>query len=88
MDFNRNRNMTICVLGGAVIGFAIGVMQMVIMGSWEFVRWVGMPMLPLYRATGWALYGMILGGSDLFSKRDTTKVREEENLTRVNSAAA
>jgi hypothetical protein len=88
MYLGRNRTMTMCVLGGAIIGFVIGVLQIIIMGSWEFVRWVGMPMMPLYSAAGWALYGMILGGSGIFSKRDQTDAREEVKETRVKGVAA
>ena len=50
---------------GAIIGFGIGVGQLVYIGSWDLFYWPYMPMIPIYSALGWLLFGMIVGGSGI-----------------------
>ena len=83
----RNRTMTISILVGAIVGWFIGVAQLIIMGSWEMFYWVGMPMMPLYSAGGWALYGMILGGG-MASKRSMSGDQTESAGRPARSRAA
>jgi hypothetical protein len=52
---------------GVILGLALGILQLMYIGSWEFVYWAYMPMIPLYSALGWALFGMTIGGSGLFN---------------------
>jgi len=90
MYLKQNRAMVTSIVVGAIIGWFVGVGQLVVMGSWEMFYWSGMPMMPLYNAAGFALYGMILGGSGLFSKRETPVVHDEliERDIRATSHAA
>ena len=57
------------VVAGGLIGWVIGVTQLFAIGSWDFFYWAYMPLIVLYTVLGWALFGMIIGGSGLFSKK-------------------
>ena len=63
----RTRSIILSMLVGAILGWAIGVGQLLIMGSWDLFMWAWMPLIPFYSALGWALFGMIMGGSGVFS---------------------
>src|SRR5262245_29110887 len=67
-ETDDTRAMTWSVLVGGFIGWGLGIGQLLFIGSWEFFYWPFMSMIPLYSALGGALYGMILGGSGIFSK--------------------
>ena len=54
---------------GALAGWVIGVIQLFAIGSWDFFYWPYMSLIVFYTALGWALFGMIIGGSGLFSKK-------------------
>ena len=82
----NSENMWTTILASAIVGWFIGVGQLLIMGSWEFFYWSLMPMVPLYTALGWGIYGMILGGAGLFSKSSRKELRENE-ATRTAHAA-
>jgi formate/nitrite transporter FocA (FNT family) len=69
------------VLAGSVIGAIIGFAQLLIIGSWELVYWTWMPLIPIYSAFGWALFGMIVGGSGLFSKAEGSAEAAERETT-------
>jgi hypothetical protein len=58
-------------VAGAIIGWAVGVAQLIYIGSWELIYWVLMPMIPIYSAVGGALYGMIFGGGGLFAEKES-----------------
>ncbi len=62
-------------VAGAIIGWVIGMAQLIYIGSWPLFYWAFMPLIPIYSALGGALYGMIMGGGGLFaeSKRSGTE---------------
>ena len=63
---------TRCILtstvAGAIIGWAVGVAQLIYIGSWPLIYWAYMPLMPIYSALGGALYGMIFAGGGLFAE--------------------
>lgn len=65
-------------VAGAIIGWVIGVAQLIYIGSWPLFYWGFMPLIPIYSALGGALYGMIFGGGGLFAK---SKVAGAEGST-------
>jgi hypothetical protein len=70
---------------GAIIGWAVGVAQIIYIGSWELVYWAWVPLLPIYSMVGGALYGMIFGGGGLFTRESAG---EETSEPRSRSQAA
>ena len=58
----ETRSILTCSLVGAIIGWAMGVAQLIYIGSWELIYWAWMPLIPIYSAVGGGLYGMIFGG--------------------------
>jgi len=88
MEAERTHAMIWSVVVGAIIGLAIGVAQLIYIGSWDLFYWEFMPLIPLFSALGWALFGMILGGSGLFSKSNpSTKESESTETHPINHAA-
>jgi hypothetical protein len=67
-DNDRTYHTLVATLVAGIIGWAIGVGQLIVIGSWELVYWPYSAMIPLYSGIGWALYGMIVGGSGVFAK--------------------
>jgi len=67
-ESERTHQMLLSVVIGGIIGWAVGVAQLIVIGSWDLFYWAWMPLIPLYNALGLALYGMIIGGSGVFSK--------------------
>ena len=65
----ETRSIITCSLVGAIIGWAVGVAQVIYIGSWELIYWAFMPLMPIYSALGGALYGMIFGGGGLFAEK-------------------
>ncbi len=63
----RTRSIILSMLVGSIFGWAIGVGQLLIIGSWDLFMWAWMPLIPFYSALGWALFGMIMSGSGVFS---------------------
>jgi hypothetical protein len=75
------------MLVGAILGWAIGIGQLFAIGSWKVVYWAYMPLIPLYSALGWSLFGMIIGGSGVFSKaKAATGVVDELRHPAVSAA--
>jgi hypothetical protein len=74
----RTRQTIAAAAGGAIIGWFIGVGQLIVIGSWALVYWPYVPMIPLYSALGWALFGMIVGGSGVFGKSHPKTERTAE----------
>jgi ABC-type polysaccharide/polyol phosphate export permease len=64
----RTHYTVLSVLVGAILGWVIGVAQLIYIGSWELFYWAYMPMIPFYMALGGGLFGMIIGGSGVFSR--------------------
>jgi hypothetical protein len=58
-------------LVGAIIGWVVGVAQLVYIGSWPLFYWAFMPLIPIYSAVGGALDGKIFGGGGMFASRLT-----------------
>ena len=73
---------------GAIVGWVVGVAQMAYMNSAEFFFWPLMLMFPAYNALGFAFYGMILGGSGLFTSKTAEAQAEEPQKARVAGHAA
>jgi hypothetical protein len=67
----------LAIVVGGLIGWVIGVAQLVVIGSWDFFYWPYMPLIVLYTAFGWALFGMIIGESGLFSRPRSVGQRGE-----------
>ena len=65
----ETRSILTCSLVGAIIGWAVGVAQLIYIGSWALIYWAWVPLIPIYSALGGALYGMIFGGGGLFMKK-------------------
>jgi hypothetical protein len=63
------------IVAGAIIGWVIGMAQLIYIGSWPLFYWAFMPLIPIYSALGGALYGMIMAGGGLFAepKRSATE---------------
>jgi hypothetical protein len=80
----ETRGILTCSLVGAIIGWAVGVAQLIYIGSWDLIYWAWMPLIPIYSGVGGALYGMIFGGGGMF----TEKIGEEESEKRTHSHAA
>jgi hypothetical protein len=80
----ETRSILTCSLVGAIIGWAVGVAQLIYIGSWELIYWDWMPLMPIYSGVGGALYGMIFGGGGIFTKKSV----EEETEKRTHSHAA
>ena len=85
-DSKRDHTMALSVLIGGLIGWAIGMGQMLVMDTWSMFYWPLMAMMPIYSGLGFALYGMILGGSGLFSKPAARIEEEEEEPNESRSA--
>ena len=64
----QTRCIIMSTVAGAIIGWVIGVAQLIYIGSWPLFYWAFMPLIPIYSALGGALYGMIFGGGGLFAK--------------------
>jgi hypothetical protein len=79
----ETRSILTCSLVGAIIGWAMGVAQLIYIGSWELIYWAWMPLIPIYSAVGGGLYGMIFGGG-----MSAEKNVEQETEERTHSHAA
>jgi hypothetical protein len=79
----ETRSILTSSLVGAIIGWAMGVAQLIYIGSWELIYWAWMPLIPIYSAVGGGLYGMIFGGG-----MSTEKNVEQETEERTHSHAA
>jgi hypothetical protein len=83
----RTRSTIVASLIGAILGWAIGVGQLVVIGSWDLVGWTYMPLIPFYSGLGWALFGMILGGSGLFSKpKESANASPQKSYSHTTAA--
>jgi hypothetical protein len=80
----ETRSILTCSLVGAIIGWAVGVAQLIYIGSWDLIYWDWMPLIPIYSGVGGALYGMIFGGGGMF----TEEITEETAETKIHSHAA
>ena len=59
----------VIALIGGIFGWVIGMAQVLFLGSGQLLYWELMPLIPFGSAWGWAMLGMIVGGSGLFSKK-------------------
>ena len=64
----ETRSIFTSIAAGAVIGWVIGMAQLIYIGSWPLFYWAFMPLIPIYSAVGGALFGMIMGGGGLFAE--------------------
>jgi hypothetical protein len=84
---SQRTHMTVVIsLIGVIIGFAVGYAQLAYIGSWELFSWTWMPLIPLYSALGWGLFGMIVGGSGIFLKKE--KAEKEPTRSYPEAPAA
>jgi hypothetical protein len=65
----QTRYTLMSTVAGAIIGWIVGVVQLIYIGSWPLIYWAYMPLIPLYSALGGALYGMIFGGGGFFESK-------------------
>ena len=79
----RRRHMAFSIVAGAIAGLLIGIAQLMVIGSRQLWNWPFMPMIPLFSALGWALFGMIIGGSGVFAKlsRKTAETGENQSCS-------
>ena len=76
------------VLVGAILGWVVGMAQLIYIGSWELFYWAYMPLIPLYMGLGGGLFGMIIGGSGVFSRpRVSSATREPDKSSSEIHAA-
>ena len=74
-------------VAGAIIGWVIGVAQLIYIGSWPLFYWAFMPLIPIYSALGGALYGMIFGGGGLLAgPKASGRARSSPNAARTQAA--
>jgi hypothetical protein len=57
-----NYSIKIGMVGGFIVGWAIGIALILYLDSPALNQWAGLPSIPFWNAIGWMLYGMI-GGS-------------------------
>jgi hypothetical protein len=81
----ETRSIITSSLVGAIIGWVVGVAQVIYIGSWPLVYWAWMPLLPLYSMVGGGLYGMIFGGGMSSGKTSEASTTVD---TRARSHAA
>lgn len=81
----QTRYTIMSTVAGAIIGWMIGVAQLIYTGSWPLFHWAFMPLIPIYSALGGALYGMIFGGGGLFAE---SKASEGSTRKAARSHAA
>ena len=78
----------VIALVGGIIGWVIGMAQVLFLGSGQLLYWELMPLIPFGSAWGWAMLGMIVGGSGLFSKnREPAEKGERPNTDSLRAAA-
>jgi len=82
------RHTVIIALIGGIIGWVIGMVQVLFLGSAQLLYWELMPLIPFGSAWGWAMLGMIVGGSGLFSKKLEPAEEAERPVTDSLKAAA
>jgi len=82
----ETRSILTSSLVGAIIGWVVGVAQVIYIGSWPLVYWAWMPLLPLYSMVGGGLYGMIFGGGGMFSEKTSEEETRGETRTRSHAA--
>jgi hypothetical protein len=72
---------------GVIIGWAVGMVQLIYIGSWPLFYWGFMPLIPIYSALGGALYGMIFGGGGLFAESADSGVESSSADASQSNAA-
>jgi hypothetical protein len=80
----RTRQTVMAAVIGNFIGWAIGAAQLAYIGSADLLNWPFVSLIPLYSGLGWALFGMIIGGSGVFS----TRIEKDETVGATRHAAA
>ena len=75
----RTRCTILSVLVGAILGWAVGMAQLIYIGSWDLFYWAYMPMIPFYMALGGGLFGLIIGGSGVFSRSKVSSATHERD---------
>jgi hypothetical protein len=87
MDASPNKRCPMLgAVTGAILGLVLGIAQLIYIGSWDFFYWGYMPMIPLYSALGWALYGMTVGGSGIFDVKEPAPKRKQSRVSGFNTA--
>ncbi len=59
---------TLAVVAGAIVGWILGLVQIVYVASPTLTLSPLMPAIPIFSALGWSLYGLIVGGG--FSEKN------------------
>jgi hypothetical protein len=75
------------MLFGFFVGWAIGIVLLLYLGSRELNNWPLVPSIPLFSGYGWAVLGFILGGGGMFAhvgrKAQKPPEKESEALKRA-----
>jgi hypothetical protein len=82
----ETRSIINCTLVGAIIGWVVGIVQVIYIGSWPLVYWAFMPLLPLYSMVGGGLYGMIFGGGGIMLQKSSEPETASETRSRSHAA--
>ena len=82
----ETRSIITSTMVGVIIGWAVGVAQLIYIGSWPLFYWGFMPLIPIYSALGGALYGMIFAGG-LFAESVDAGVESSSADARQSDAA-
>ena len=84
----RTHYTILSVLAGAILGWVVGMAQLIYIGSWDLFYWAYMPMIPLYMGLGGGLFGMIIGGSGVFSRTRASSTTQKADKPRAEIHAA
>jgi hypothetical protein len=67
-EIDYGHSIKVGVTLGFIVGALLGIGLVVYIDSPALYAWPGMISLPIVNAFGWAFYGLIVGGSGLFSE--------------------
>ena len=84
----RTHYTILSVLVGAILGWVVGMAQLIYIGSWDLFYWAYMPLIPFYMGLGGGLFGMIIGGSGVFSGSKVSSATHQSDKSRSETHAA
>jgi hypothetical protein len=72
---------------GFFVGWAIGVVLLLYLGSKELNNWPWVASIPLWNGLGWSTYGFIIGGGGVFADVGRKRTGEPEKESELKPAA-
>jgi hypothetical protein len=72
---------------GFFVGWAIGVVLLLYLGSKELNNWPWVASIPLWNGLGWSTYGFIIGGGGVFADVGRKRTVEPEKESELKPAA-